>query len=485
MKKTSFLLLPLLFAASTAIAALPLIVTPFLLQSINLHLAVGNVIWFFTRDVRATPTSPPVRLFLEVVDEATPDDPGVYPGPDGVSLPTPPQTVSRASTGGRMSVAFPTTASNGYTSTGWTQFDGNPAQFIETLRYLPTPPYNYRAIGEYFSGANRTLWSVEQKYTKTPLAMFTSRYCQVGGCSPETATLSNTHYVELSNDKTVIRFRMLDASFTNCPAGYSVNESDESTCHLTDAEQVLKSGTLRDGKCFVTVDGPNPFDPDCASIQGAFSRERKEDGTPVLVIKDPSGSTPETIAISRNKDNSKQISVAKRGQNGEGVLQTAKVTPDGKVGEVSGTNYPGSPAPQYPGQTGEGDIDAGGGGSPGGGGTGAPGGSSTHVGAGCGGRNQDKCAVETGDPTGKVPDSIPDSLKNAFSGLQGKTVSASSQCPVDMFSLNLPLPATAGGPMLVSDYGAFCNAMSQYQDLFRMVSIAASFIAATFIVLRA
>lgn len=80
---------------------------------------------------------------------------------------------------------------------------------------------------------------------------------------------------------------------------------------------------------------------------------------------------------------------------------------------------------------------------------------------------------------------MPGTVSGALDGLKQKSIGTSSACPSDIFAFTMPLPNFVGGPMLVSDHGVFCNTMGQYQELFRTVSIAAAWIMAMFIVLRA
>ena len=71
--------------------------------------------------------------------------------------------------------------------------------------------------------------------------------------------------------------------------------------------------------------------------------------------------------------------------------------------------------------------------------------------------------------------------------LKGKSgvIPVSSVCPSNMFGFTLPLPSSMGGAYYLSDQGVFCDLMTDYQELIRILSIACGFISATFIVLRA
>lgn len=282
-----------------------------------------------------------------------------------------------------------------------------------------------------------------------------------------------------------------------CAAGYTFNSSTRK-CDLSSIPEAQTSAG--DGVCALMGGVPSPSDPDCKKLidDKRMTRSTAADGTPVTTVQDKNSNL---VSHQTKLDGTSVVSQVFNSSDGGKRREDTVVSSNGTIGETSITNYPSNPPPLYPGDTGSSVPGTSGNTQTAApcGGSGQPACTTTSPGleskldsiksGQCGGPGQPACKVtfdsETG--SGEVPgSSLPDSLTGPLDSLSDNSIiPTSSYCPADMFSFTLPLPASAGGPMHLSDQGIFCDAMGQYQELIRTLSIAAGLIAATFIFLRA
>lgn len=377
---------------------------PYLLAGTNMMLAAGTVLDYFMRDVKTSSTAAPTRIYIKLNPQAT-EDPKELPSPSGAASYTPSATAPLQAVGGSVATKVFTYNSS---SPGQTQAAQFPWQVTattvdEALAQLEqVPPIKgggdsrYVPISFSYNKAN-TPKHAASTVTQTRSVLF------VNGVP--TLRVSNyypyNYCVQCGGVTETIDFTIPDVT---CPAGYSLR-ADKSTCDLTDVNAASAPTSLRDSKCILQPDGaPNPFDPDCAALQsaGAFSSQVASNGRPVNVVKDPSGASSDTTAISARPPGTKHaadpggtdVSQTTKNPDGSTTRQDAQVdkpTQPGekaKVGDVGSANYPVTPPPLYPGQV---IVNAP---SPSGTGSGTSG---TGSGSTCGGPYQPPCDVKAAD----------------------------------------------------------------------------------------
>lgn len=302
--------------------------------------------------------------------------------------------------------------------------------------------------------------------------------------------------VAISYGSYVVRLHSKPSGLT-CEPGYAYNATS-AKCDLTDVD--LASASTGDGVCVVFGGYPLPGDPDCQALAG----ENK------LTTSTTGSGEPAVSVVSKDNVVVSQVSKGDQGSVISQVVPTSDggtrredtvVSPTGVIGPTNTTNYPSNPPPIYPGDKG---------------GTAIPGSSGTGTtSAPCGGSGQPACKIDgmtelngsaaaiardvgmVRSDISKIANSklkddaigeaLPSDISDPLVELEesASVIPVSSYCPADIFSFTLPLPSYAGGSFELSDQGLFCDLMSDYQEVIRMISIACGFIAATFIVLRA
>lgn len=143
-----------------------------------------------------------------------------------------------------------------------------------------------------------------------------------------------------------------DKEFT-CPNGYAYSTTSYEQCTLQDPVAAKSAPTLRDEICTVSREGvPNPFDPDCAELQGkGVLSSDTANGQPAATVRDPK--TGQTVGTFTNGDGSKGMSVTTPTAGGGHNQQVVKTDPAGKISDPSSTNKEDpAPAPSNPYQPG-------------------------------------------------------------------------------------------------------------------------------------
>lgn len=468
MSKRYFTALLLSLAVFSAGAIAPLIPVIWLFSgaaTYSLYSALNGD--YIARDVKATTSSPPVRVHVKIRSTAT-EDASALSAPSGYSSPAVPQQVTRSVFNGSTSVTIP--SQTGYA--GGT-LSGTLDQVVSSLRYASQPPFQYsssltnpRAIPSGLMATSTATVTVTRRYGSykptygasscfdlacaSPLVFYYYNSPNSFGGSTATGFFAtvDVNYGNGTTQRLVLPLE--DASFSQCGSGYSVNPADPTKCDLTSlSEARADSGTLADGKCVVSRGVPNPFDVDCSALRSAGSlvTENASDGTPVLKVVNTGGSVSDsmTIAVHPKPDGSQQLTTSEKGADGSGSMFTASIDPDGKVGPVTGTIYPAQPAPQYPGQAGSG--------TPSGSTTSSGSGSGSGGGSTCGGPNQPACSMtpadgfwdglkETlgiGDGDPELPDVTTDiPCEDCDSNQQKRDSFFSSVLDFNSFTLNIP-----------------------------------------------
>lgn len=273
------------------------------------------------------------------------------------------------------------------------------------------------------------------------------------------------------------------ATSPQCGDGYTLNTSNFK-CDLSNILAARSSGAT-DGVCAIAHGEPDPFDKDCLGLKSdnKLTSTTDVEGNKMTAVADPAG-TAETIVARAQPDGGTMISRQKPAVNGTQQREDTTVSRDGVVGATSNSNFTSPGVPAYPGDPG---------------GTAMPGTVGTGTAAvSCGSTGQPACATRivdgsgkdvapltAGDPVGGLGDGPATGASDRLASVKSKaSIPVSSACPTNFLSMTLPFPEPIGD-FYLSDKGVFCNVMADYQSLIRMVSIAAGFIAALFIVLKA
>lgn len=282
-----------------------------------------------------------------------------------------------------------------------------------------------------------------------------------------------THRNPSSSTSTTLSRLFITPPSYYCPSGYTYNSS-AAVCDVTDV--TAASVSSGDGVCPVFGGFPAAGDPDCDALsrENKLTQSRTADGEPVTSIL--SSDNVYVSQVYRGEPGSIISQVLPSGDGGKRREDTF-VAATGVIGPTNLNNYPSSPPPIYPGDSG---------------GTLIPGaGSVTTTAAPCGSPGQPACSVKlegsSGSPLEGLGDGVPAGLSDSLGVVKQKAsvLPVSATCPPDMFSFTLPLPAAAGGDYRLADNGLFCRLMGDYQEVIRGLSIAFGFIMATFIVLGA
>lgn len=138
-----------------------------------------------------------------------------------------------------------------------------------------------------------------------------------------------------------------------CPQGYVYSTTSNTQCTLQDPVAAKSAPTIRDEICAISREGvPNPFDPDCAELQGkGVLSTGTANGAPAASIRDPK--TGQTVGTYNNGDGSKGMSVTTPTPGGGHNQQVVKTDPTGKISDPSASNKEDpAPAPSNPYQPG-------------------------------------------------------------------------------------------------------------------------------------
>lgn len=470
MKKAfAAILLSLAFAGS-AFAVAPLV---FFLASVNLHLAAGAVIDYFSRDVKVGTT--PVRVYIKL-DDSVPEDLSQLPPPPASPVYSPSSTQALQGVAGTASTktfTYPT-SSPGSLQSQYFPWAVSAQSVDEVLRQLELVP---PAQG-----------GGDSRYVPTTFSYLKDSF----SASSTRSGVSQSRKVMVVNGSAIVRVtnsysptwctscsasEVMDINIpgVTCPSGYTLR-SDNSICDLTDIEAAKGPTSLRDGRCIVSPEGEvNPFDPDCSALQsaGAFSRETANDGRPATVIRDPSGTSPDVTAVlprppgHNSSSDPGGVDVSQSTKNPDGSVNRQDISIDKptqpgdkpKAGDSKGANYPNNPPPAYPGQGGTCDPNRGpipsycypSGGSD----TSGTGGGS------CGGAGQPACAVTPGSgfwsgmkdalgiggegvdtalpELGEDPDisTMLSPLKDAVASIEELSLSGAGACPTLAYSFSI------------------------------------------------
>lgn len=470
MKKFRLLAVFLTALIPTAAHALaPIIWSAIVVGSAFLSLLAGLQLDYARKDVKTTGGSP-VAVYFKLNDsarDATADD---VPAPSGAAAPVVPSTVVSKSSGGATTLTIAAHTVNGITYPG-TTITANAGGIVQALKSLDPAKVHPSYMPAYLTGRENATVSLQQLYAN-PSSYSTGFTGSPTAYANYNSASTSMHYLQLqfqtASSSYIYKFKLDNAAFEDCPAGYTRSTgTDQSICNLTDVNAAkATSSTFTDGKCIIHRNNPIPTttDPDCATLmsQGAFKEEIATDGRTVQIIKDPSNATTETVAYKRNDDGSTDISVAQRGADGSGFLQTATATSTGQVGAVSTTNYQANPVPQYPGQASTS--------------TSTGSGSSTTIGTGssCGGPNQPACKVEitdgsgsgsadlpaipAGDGTSTAEDGFASSVMQRFTSFQSFSLPIQQvsclqalqpfDASIDFFSTPIDMQFSAGCPVI-------------------------------------
>lgn len=321
---------------------------------------------------------------------------------------------------------------------------------------------------------------------------------------PTATSPANVHHLEVVFGIGGYNYGVLfKPGIVGCPDGYSLN-STSAVCDLVDA--TTASVSTGDGLCVIGADGFESTDPDCSSLESdkLLTKSVSSTGQPAYSVKSSDG-----VIVTKSYDTStKTATISQLIPSADGGYrrEDTAIRSDGAVGPTNTLNTPATPPPLYPGDPGGTEVP----GSTGTGRTsipcGAPGQASCSVtvsgldttnsilnsikASACGGPGQPACSVELKgsslDPVHGIGDSHSSVLTEKVNGLSKmSSLASSAQCPSDIFSFTLPLPANLGGDYQLSDGGVFCDNLSQFHELIRNLSIAFGLITATYIVLRA
>lgn len=415
--------LSLLLIASAAKAIAPIPIVGAAVSGLG-HAALIYFLWF-KRDVKPTPTAPPVAVYIstkQVQEEPNPQD---LPAPTGAPARSIPATTTSQPTGGTVTFTVPPHTVNNVSYSGVT-ITASPVGVVQALRSLDPAKVHPSYYDSRITGRDTAAYAtVTQKYKPTT----SSNGDSIMNPNPLTAspTYQTTTYVGQyvsivysgANGSIIYNLPVQDGQWSPCPAGFTRN-SNPSICDLTNLEEAKSSpASSRDYKCVVRGTTPNPFDPDCAALSaaGAFTEQTTASGAPAMTLRDPS--TPGTVnGIVRHPDGSSTLTQLTKNPDGSSVRDDLPLSQDGNSGPVSRAVTPANPPEEFPGQSG----------GSGGPGTGTGTGNSTcdpsqgpvpaacygvsNTAHACGGPSQQPCNMNTGSLEGKL-DGIKDAVGEA------------------------------------------------------------------------
>lgn len=202
-----------------------------------------------------------------------------------------------------------------------------PAGFAYYRNELTVKLTSYSYQRDITSGASKlTISTVVSKAGGTSLPGYT---CSTTDC---------TYTAVFTSDKEFV-----------CPQGYAYSTTSTSQCNLVDPVAAKSAPTLRDQVCSVSRQNvPNPFDPDCADLQGkGLLNTGTANGQPTATITD--AKTGQGVSGYTNGDGSKGMSRSTPTTGGGNYQEHVKVDDKGKVSDPSSNNQPSpTPAPTNP-----------------------------------------------------------------------------------------------------------------------------------------
>lgn len=462
MKKTIIVLTASLFVAASAHAVVPWM---FLGISSALHAAFGVAYSYFVVDTGVqNPGGKPIKVTIRASENVTAEQ----MAQEQAQLPDVPLS-SPITHSGYSATIFSSDYSDSYYAYG----DG-PAEFYASAVQCPSHICNQG----YYSSSLDNNGKLRYFFNPSLSSSTWSGTGTYGGLSMIISHAGGGYY-----SASVKRVAAAGASYTahidgivssTCAPGYTMN-TVSGKCDLTDTSSVIESD-LGDAVCSLINGSVDSSDKDCAVLVSA-NRVTQSTSPLGFSVASVAASDSSIISASTDSSGSTTISQLKPSSDGGKLREDTVITSGGVIGPTSTTHYPSNPPPLYPGDSGGTDVP----------------GSTTGAGtvAGCGAPGQSPCVVTFGEDDGTSPvdgiaDSLPSAITDELFGLAGKAnLPTSPVCPADAFGFTMPLPQSAGGPMFLSDGGFFCDAMGQYGDLIRTLSIACAWISATFIVLRA